>query len=405
MLAAHWGLCFLLLQSVAAFLKLLQLQTAMHYTIFVGAVPYLWSGQNPFVQMYIPGNDEQRYLYSPTFGMLFYPFSLLPEIWGRSAFVLLSLLLLGAGFVYWLRCSEEIHGEVLRHHPWRHWALLLFGAEIFGAIYFTKIEIAQLGLLFICLGLLLRGQVCAPFFVFGFLAEFKFQTLPVIGLAVMATALLRGGVVKAALASALGFATAAALPLLILDWNSLAALNQSRFEQIDRILRTYWVATHYNSVYKVFLANGVPLTLGGAKIISLLGGVTLALLFWALMRSWREKYAHREAMSLSYLGALALGLVFNLLFSPMSQANAFVFLGPLAALVLLADRNAESRAVPALLIIAIFMVSALYSDLVPASVNEWARRWGVKPWGLFPLLAAAVVSTKIGQRLLRPIYG
>ncbi len=383
----------LAVEAIAALIQFLRLKISYHYSVFVGPGPFFWRGENPFLMFFVPGNDEQRYLYSPTFSMFyFFPFSLMNETWGRLAYVSLSLIVLLGGMLSWTNRARRVYGIEFSTHPWRNLALAMIGAELFGAIYFCKFEILEVGVLLVLVRLLTDGRIFIPFFLLGLLAEIKFQTVPVIGLLFVALMLLEARPVRAALvsgaASLLGVLAGAVLPLLAVSPSTLLEWNKARFANIDYVISTYWQG-HYQPLYKVLLTGGAGLTLADVRIFNVAGALFFVGLLTMLIRGWsvRSQEARRD---LGFLTAVAFGLLFNLLCSPMAQTNAFIFFVPAIALLFALNPRGGSRATVALMAGAFFIISIQYSDLVPRGWNLWARHWGLKPWGLILLLAAVV---------------
>lgn len=388
--------------ALAALVQFLRAKTAMHFSVFSGPGAYFWRGENPYPLLFVPGNDEQRYLYSPAFSMFFFhPFSKLPELWGRLAYVGLSLLVFLGGFTYWLKHAEQWHHFRLSTHPWKNWLAAGLAAELFGAIYYCKIEVLELGLFFAMLVPLVNGSTLLPFFLMGVLGEIKFQTVPVLGLMLIVASFLGDRPVRSALAAVLGYLSGEVAVMLALTPQTWLELTRARFATMDYIVDTYW-ATHYQHLYKTFLTAGVPLSLEQAKWTAVAMGSVFATALYLHLSYWRERLNPVETRSLGYLSAYAFGLTYLLLFSPMSQSNAYTLVFPLFLLVFLLNPRGTSRATLGLLLLSLFLISGIYSDLVPLSWRLWARAWSVKPWGLIPLYLAVIKDTYLARPILAP---
>ncbi len=389
----QWGVGLLTVEAIAALIQFLRLKISYHYSVFVGPGPFFWRGENPYTMFFVAGNDEQRYLYSPTFSMFyFFPFSRMSETWGRFAYVSLSLAVLVGGAWYWMSLAQRTYGIDFRSHPWRNVALAMVGAELFGAIYFCKVEMFEVGLLLVLVRMLVDKKVFFPFLLLGLLAEIKFQTVPVIGLLFVALLMLDTkplrGAMTAGVAGLLGFLSGALLPLLAVSPATLLTWNKARFANIEHVITHYW-QEHYQPLYKVLLTGGAGVTLADVRTFNAVGAIFFVALLVVLIRGWsaRENAAKRD---LGFLAAISFGLLFNLLCSPMSQTNAFIFFVPIIALIFALNPYGGSKTTLALLLGAFFLISIQYSDLVPHGWNMWARYWGLKPWGLVLLLAAVV---------------
>ena len=386
----------------AALIQFLWAKTAIHYSVFSGPGPYFWRGENPYPLLFVPGNDEQRYLYSPAFSMFFFhPFTKLPELWGRLAYIGLSLLTFFGGFVYWLRHAEQWHGFKLSTHPWKNWLAVALAAELFGAIYYCKIELLELGIFFAILVPLVKGKTALPFFLMGVLADIKFQTVPAIGLAFIVTAFFGDRPFRSLLCALLGYLSGEVAVMVAVTPTTWLELTRARFATMNYIVETYWTY-QYQHLFRTFLEAGVQLNLTQVKWISAVLGSVFATGLYLHLSYWRERLGTLETRSLGYLSAYAFGLTYLLLFSPMSQSNAYTLTLPLLMLIFLLNPRGTSRATLALMLLSLFMISGIYSDLVPLSWRVWARAWSVKPWGLIPLYLAVIKDTYLTRPLLAP---
>jgi len=125
------------------------------------------------------------------------------------------------------------------------------------------------------------------------------------------------------------------------------------------------------------------------QLLNVAGGLFFAGLVVLLIRGYGDR-TEESRRDLGFLTAISFGLLFNLLCSPMAQTNAYVFIVPTLALLMVLSPHGENRSTVVLMVAAFFLISIMYSDLVPRSWNLWARQWGVKPWGLVLLLVAVV---------------
>lgn len=375
----HWGFLFFCLISLLAWIRLLRQVMPGHYRIFVGAGNALWAGVSPHGNDF--GTGVGYWFYSPTCGMFFYKFfSWFPEKLGISLYMLLSWAVLVYGISHFFKHVRAFpQGVSLRRQvPQFFW--LAIAPQILTAILATKLEILMTGILLISVSWIsTRKHLVLASFLLALILNWKFQPLPSIGLVVMAALLLeRNWKLPAYLLG--GSAFWFLLPVLVKGPSFIEEVYREWNAGLSAFVREAW--PNFDNLYS-FLQNalGFSLTYENVQALSMTAGVAFAIALGVWM--FRRRNEDREVVFPSAcLLAVALGSVYTVIFSPLSQNNSTILLAPTwaAFAFLISGETPRWRTVFKAYAVFWFAVMALaYSDGVPISLREDFRHWGIKP--------------------------
>jgi len=233
----------------------------------------------------------------------------------------------------------------------------------------------------------------AAAFVLAAATNWKFQSFPTAGLAFLAILLLKKEVRGALLY--LGLLAAWYLsPALFKPWSFILEIYSVWATKLGEFLPGGWLSFQHIFILPI-KAFGLPLDYGTAQLISVLCGLALA----AALTIWifREKRVREDTEILTEALAVSFGWgsLFALLFSPMAQSAAFIQY----ALLLMPCLRRDWRAF-APIAAAWFLISLVYSDLVPKALRLLLTDYGVKPWGV--LILGGLVAYRLYQSRLAP---
>ncbi len=206
------------------------------------------------------------------------------ETGGRFTYLILSFLVFVVGFTAWLTQVESAQGIGFSAHPGKYWLGLAIIAGTFGAISPANLGLLELGAFFALLIPLSRGQIYLPFFFLGLLAEVKFQTFPVLGLALLVMMSLGGNLLPAIFSAAAGFLVGEAATMLVTSPQLWSALAHTRLENLGQLAGDYWKG---------------PLAL------------VFATGLFVHMSYWRERLPISETRVLAFLLAVVFGVTLN----------------------------------------------------------------------------------------------
>lgn len=380
-LRSHWGFVFFCLISLLAWVRLLRQVLPGHYRIFVGAGDALWAGVNPHGTDF--GTGVGYWFYSPTCGMFFYKFfSWFPEKLGMSLYMLLSWAVLVYGIQHFFKHSRAFPLRTTHHVPQFFW--IAIAPPILTAILATKLEIFMTGILLLSVSwIALRKHLLLASFLLSMILNWKFQPLPSIGLVVLAAVFVdRNWKLPVFLIA--GSAFWFMLPVLVKGPAFIQDVYREWNVGLSAFVREAW--PNFDNLYS-FLQNalGLSLTYEYVQALSMVAGIAFAVALGVWM--FRRRHEARES---SYpdacLLAVALGSVYTVVFSPLSQNNSTILLAPAWAgfAFLISGENQRWRSIFRGYGIFWFAVMALaYSDIVPHSLRENFRHWGIKPFVCF----------------------
>lgn len=332
------------------------------------------------------GGYASWWLYSPTAALSFAPFSYLPSSWGLFVYLILSVAAFAAG----LRALLDALGIPFDTRGMR-WFYLPAFSELVGGVQSEKPEVAMVGLILLSMAWLLRGRMIAAAVLLALPTVWKVQPLAIGGL--LALALLRESgkkdLPRFALSYAAGIATFLAAPLLFVSFPFLREAFTAWSSALNEAVRETW---HGNMTLYNFLRGyfGFPRDHHEVRMVGLVVAAIFALVI-ALPR-----FGSR----LSRLGlALALGSVYGVLLSPLSQGTTYVFGTPallIAVLVCLTLNRGWY-----LIFYHWIVTSIVWSDLVPEAVSHFFGSFNARSTGFMALVGYLIYQLCYRRVVLR----
>lgn len=345
-----------------------------HYRMFITAAHHLWIGQ-PGYGVPFAGN---LFFYSPAFALVFFgPLSLLPEKLGLFIYLILSLILLIYGIIRFTRLFEP---SSKMNFFW-----ILLAQPLFSALGVHKPEIMIVGLILLCAGWTIEGKrPILSALILGMVSNWKIQPLPAVALLMTYRALkLRD--FRFPFWVVFSFLFWFVLPFILRPWSLMVQANQAWRSSLEAYSRASYI--EFDNIYS-FLQNscGVSLNYFSAQILSL-GGAVLTGVFYI---AWfMKRTLSLEVTKQATLLALAAGLAYTVIFSPLQQVQAYILLTPLYfTLCLTAKRSSrrESYFWWGLIVCTFLIMSFAYSDLIPLELRYRLRHGTIRS-GMAALLA------------------
>ncbi len=375
----RWGWNLLWLQALLALAAVSVRPVAHHYIVFSEPARLLWSGQSPYGAIFSYGAGG--FHYSPACAMLFFaPFAYFPERVGQFLYLSASLLIFAFGLTRWIRALKtELHWDFFSS-PYRHLVCLMVASELVGSVLATKLEIAMLGLLFLCGAWLMeRSRPVASGFLLFFLVTWKFQPLPVWGLVAVALARDRKALKTFLLGGLFLASPLCLLPFPFWSWHDSTVVWHDWLFHLSTYARNGWLDPIYQHLYVPLLRLvGVSVPFAYAQAVSVAVGISCAIAVFRL-KSEQRQLQNLEKL----LFAISLGSGYVVLFSPLSQSNAYLWYSPvLFGWVYFAEKNRVNKTAVWVALCAVFiLVSLAYSDLCPRFLYHWLYPRGLKAVG------------------------
>lgn len=374
---------------VLAVIQALQASVPGHYRIFVEAAHNLWIGK-PAYGVPLVGN---LFFYSPSYALVFFgPLSLLPEKLGLLIYLVFSASLFIYAVSRFARCFIS-SGKM--NFYW-----LLLAQPLFSSLGAHKPEVMIVGLLFLAASWMMEGRrwVWASFFLAA-VCNWKIQPFPAVALLAIHRVLkFRDFQFPIVLFGFLGFWFA--LPFAIQPVSLMAQAYQVWWVTLGEFSRISYI--EFDNIYS-FLQNfcGISLSYFQAQILSISAAILtgVGFIFWCGFSGLqKDSIQASESQYSGVLLALAAGLSYTAIFSPLQQVQAYILLAPLYfALWLIASKphavgireTSKTRFWWGLLIFTFIVMSFAYSDLVPIDVRNVIRHWTIRS-GLALILTVAL---------------
>jgi hypothetical protein len=387
----HLGLYWLAFVAAVSFILLVFRPAGLHYLTFTGAARAFWAGAPMYNVEFEPGTP--KFFYSPACAAFFYSwFSYLPNQWGRNLYMIFSLFTLAGAIRYLRGTYRSVHGNDF-DVGWAGQLLwVMLSSEINGAIFADKLEILILAMFFFAMGLSWRGQYGWAAALLAVVANWKFQSLPLLGLLVLVW-VRHGQVFRPVLMALAVFATLGLAPYL---FQNAAYLNSEQAvwkTSLSAFMEQAWMAPIFHHVYG-FLAKtlGIHIPYAWSTWVSAAWGGLFALVVL------RQLFLHKDSSFYPIVFAFGLGAAFTVLFSPLSQGTGYILYLPLPILLLIQFRSyrLNERLLLGLLVVGYFFVSLCVSDLTPKPLRSWFYDHGFKALGAlvmtFAVLGAEVTT-------------
>jgi hypothetical protein len=338
----------------------------------------LAEGASPYAP---PSEGRDVFKYSPTFALLYRPFTELPPAAHAIAWAFLNALVFWLGVSVWWRASRSTR--------WSDGVALVIAAmELDISLRYQQVNALLAGLTLLALHEVKAGALRRGGLSLSLAANLKL--LPGLFLAGLWVPPRRNFVV----ASLLGLLAWALLPVLSVGWGANWALHRE------------WVALLRADVGSAGLLDlrTVVDRWGVEGLGAVLRGV-VAVVSLGVFLGLRWKHRHRAIEAFPWAIWYGLGMSTILLLSPRTESPTFVLLAP--AYVLLAWELTGKTAWLVPLFIAMLSITACYTDLWPRFV--WDPRttaYASKTLGTFLLWGLTVVLALRGNahqpRALRP---
>ncbi len=367
-----------------------------HYGIFTSAAKAILEKGDPYGTTF--GWGVGPYFYSLTCGLSFFSiFSFLPLFWGLLLYMLTSWLFFLWGLFSLNATMFRKFDFDLWKMPFRNFFWLFLASEMTGGILASKVEVFMLGVLLFALKLLLERKEIFAGLLLGWITNWKFQPLPIVGLALLVPLCGRNwsGATKFAGSFAFSLGVAYLLPLAWYGVDAARSLYERQNVLLWEFMNRDWL--HFQHIYTFLYKNfGLELSFETAQMVSVFFGALFAGALFLFIR--KAMSVSSDFRSLGFLLAFALGAAYMNLFSPLSQSNAYILHTPLILVLFffLHKAGMSGKKTGWILFLGYFLVSLAYSDFNPKPSRLYMYSHAFKPLGilvLLGLLLAAVSKT------------
>ncbi len=385
-----WGFWVAMLSIAITFVVISQKPPVGHYVSFTQPAVELWKGSDPY-GINFPGGHG-HFHYSPSCALFFFGlFAFLPPLAGYLLYMAAEIALWVYALARLLRALKAQSLFDTAKMPWPNLFWLMFSSEAVGAILTQKMEIMIVALAFLSLALLLEGG--KRFWAGALLGvgiAFNFQPLPIAGLAALvgAIALRDWRLPAGVLTSAVGVTAAS---VAVLGWDLFQKVAHTWYTTTEEFTSHSWLAFHHVWHAVQYFTGAAPPFYAAMRIGAGVGASLAIFIVWwvsatRLPKSLRAKYG--------WVAAFGMGSAFSVLFFPLSQSNAYAVYAPLIPAVWIFSRflKLPQWAFGSVALVAYFITSISYSDLVPRPVYRFCFDSGTKPFGVVILLALLMVS-------------
>lgn len=309
------------------------------------------------------------FLWPPLFALFFYPFSTLalgPHI-GSYVWCVLNMLVLMAGIhAVW----REIDGErKLFSGWWYFFALVLMANEMIGSLTNLQINSLITGVILLGAAMYFRGRYVVSGFFLALGVGLKIIPLP------MAMLLMLEFNAVFIASFVLFLAGLSLLPLLVMTPSQLAECFHTLIElhSMERV-HTIYLGLHPTlQHYGIIIGN--PAFFG----FLLLNATIIAVTAFMVFRKDRGQFIRL---------LVPLSLVFMILFNKRAESPTYVMLVPIFTFMLHSALSARSegdeagfKSQMAFLLVGWFLISIVFSDLVPRPARQFANQWHLKTIG------------------------
>lgn len=366
----------------------------IHWTIFSQASSELMDGMNPY-QKPFDSNDTQAktwWVYSPSAGLSFFSiFNLFPTPLDRFLYLSLSVIIFFYGS-YLLFKSLKIPQS----------QLFLLGilslGELIGSIQSYKIELLSAGLL-MAFHAKFRNRVQASlvYFIFGFILPWKFSFLPYLALILFSLNHLKE--LKELKWTFFGVLISLLIPYGLFSYQHSNELYSTWIRSLEQshLIQGY---LSFQSIYPwiqrffaVFNQSHIP------YVMLFVGALIWISLIYKKMMGISSQIIKDDA--------IVDATCFILLFSQLSQSSGFILWMPI--LIFFFNRSSQltlkhQKIAQCALTFSWFLMSLVYSDLVPNQLRQLAREQNFKPlgililWGAYYVMNFGVKTDKIQRQ-------
>ena len=322
------------------------------YPIFANAAHNWGAG----IDMYIRDGELDAYVYSPTFAIFFYPFSL-NAFWGHVTWILSSMAVL------YYACTQ-MHQHMLRHELHNEASgnadtslnlfLLLIAIGFVRSVWQGQSNILLIALILLGVVALVRNREWLGSF---FLVSAVFIKIWPIAL-IMLLSFFRVGLAPKCLAFAFALA---AFPFLLLPWDAVEFQYLSWFNSLQ-VHHRYASIRDFWTIWEMLPFGKPDITI--YRITQLICGFGTFLLTIYMLQQSRS---HREQLFLT----LSLWVCWQLQIGPGSERMTYSIFAPVIAYALVVyngPKNRQPLLVASFVLLAIFThgsLERLFSSLLP----------------------------------------
>jgi len=341
------------------------------YNGYNGGVLAIFNGQNPYPTDWRTAEPPfgNWFLWPPLFALFFYPFSTLvmePHVASYFWCVLNFSVLLAGILAVWRAIDER---DNLFRGRWYLFGLVLISNEMIGSLTNLQINSLITGITLLGAAMYFRARFVTAGFLLALGVGLKIIPLP---LAMLLMLEFNFPFIISFLLSLVGLSL---LPLLVMSPPLLLQCFQTLFElhSMERV-HTIYLGLHPTlQHYGIIISNAVFLR------FTLMNAALIALTAFMVFRKGRDQFIRL---------LVPLSLAFMILFNKRAESPTYVMLVPIFTFILHAALSARKKGDEpafktqmAFLLIGWFLVSIVFSDLVPRPMRQFANQWHLKTIG------------------------
>ncbi len=342
-----------------------------NYSAYDAGVRAVLAGQDPYPADWRTAEYPfpPWYIYSPTFGYFFIPFSsyAMGPYLGSYVWVMLNFAVYAAGV--WSVLSFMDREPRFFRKKWFLIGALLLVNEMMGSLTNLQSNGFITGAMLLAAGLYLRGRPGWAAFLLALGTNFK--VYPIAAALLLCLDLQAGFILLFALITAAFFL----FPLLFINGASYLAMLHNWFDlMVNEPLHTV-----YLGLEPTLLHYGYQIDRTEFLIFTLMNAAALALASYHLFRKDRENFIRLVIPAL---------LGFIILFNKRAESQTFISIVPVFAFMLHAALRAKEegddngyRTNLIFLIMGWMLISWIYSDLAPKPFRVTANEWHFKTLG------------------------
>ncbi len=341
------------------------------YLGYNGGVVSIFSGQNPYPTDWRTAEPPfgNWFLWPPLFALFFYPFSTLvmePHVASYFWCVFNMLALVAGIHAIWGIIDGN---QKLFKGKWYLFALVLIANEMIGSLTNLQINSLITGITLLGVAMYFRKRYAAAGFFLALGVGLKIIPLP------MAMLLMLEFNFVFIISFVLFLAGLSMLPMLVMSPALWAECFRSFFE-LHSMERVHAI---YLGLHPTLQHYGIIISTSEFMPFLLVNAMALAVTAFMVFRKDREQFVRL---------LVPLALAFMILFNARAESPTFVMLAPIFTFILHAALSArengdegEYKTHMMFLLVGWFLVSIVFSDLVPKPMRVFSNTWHVKTIG------------------------
>lgn len=364
-LRSHWGSLYFWALLLPALYHPATAPMGGHYEFFYKAAKSVWAGENP----YLFTNAFGGILYHPSCALFFYGFfALFPYHLGITLYTLSSLIFAYLGLV-------KLLGTLgIANDQRKNIFFFIASSEFLGTVQNVRIELFTVGCLAYTLSFFVQKKYARAALSLAAPSIFKIQALAIGGLLTLSL-LKEKKILRMAAFYAGGLSVVFFSPVLVTGFERFVFL----MSEMNRNITTL-VSGAFNTFLHLFAFIDTVFSTHTSYQTGARVSAIIALAFAAIIVAIR-----RKSLELKTYLAVGLASVFMTSFSLMSQSAAYILVLPFMAICFL---DFQRRAMKVGIFASWFIMSLLYSDLVPRIYYQSVFRSAIKSTGPIVLLIA-----------------